>query len=311
MADLLTSLDEVDTLWASIEACFEMQDDDSVQTNKSSTSLPYTHDWEDLSISDFELQSCFSESLGQHPLETTAKPTHPQSVEGVDDDIFLSVIPKHERVVPNIQQKSMLRERQSSHPVLDLATSSLPTAAEVPPQPIILSPDALCRIKAAISAEIFAQQNKDKELSQPPAYILSDPPLSSTDFRQTHLLNMKSTTSMVSSSSFAMPKTELAIHKESHRPKRPANAFILWSCEERKKGNYSGSPANYSSAILRDKWAKLPKHEKALWQDKSRALFREFRRKYPDLSYHPQRHKNTGSARKRQTVQATCMPRHS
>mmetsp|Transcript_20846 Transcript_20846/g.54181 ORF Transcript_20846/g.54181 Transcript_20846/m.54181 type:complete len:337 (+) Transcript_20846:308-1318(+) len=85
------------------------------------------------------------------------------------------------------------------------------------------------------------------------------------------------------------PSGELLDGAKAERPKRPPNAFILWSCEERRRRSdlYSGSPANHGSATLRDKWARLSDADKALWKKKSRDLFEDFKRNHPNLSYHP------------------------
>eukprot|EP00037_Helgoeca_nana_P020519 m.203918 g.203918 ORF g.203918 m.203918 type:complete len:368 (-) comp25295_c0_seq1:14-1117(-) len=87
---------------------------------------------------------------------------------------------------------------------------------------------------------------------------------------------------------------------EYERPKRPPNAFILWSCEERRLRAevYAGTPANTASPTLRDTWANLHEGDKEKWKQKSRILFREFKSNHPDVSYHPPKSK-CSLARKR------------
>jgi hypothetical protein len=84
------------------------------------------------------------------------------------------------------------------------------------------------------------------------------------------------------------PPDKLVVFEDLPRPKRPANAFILWSSTVRGQLN-SGKPANDSSGKLRDRWKIMSDVEKAPWRAQSQELFAKFKERHPEVKYHPPR----------------------
>ena len=73
--------------------------------------------------------------------------------------------------------------------------------------------------------------------------------------------------------------------------KRPMNAFMAWSKEERRQMVAEGNNSNNSvmSRILGERWKTLDEGERMLWKNEAERLKREHAAKYPDYKYKPRR----------------------
>ena len=73
--------------------------------------------------------------------------------------------------------------------------------------------------------------------------------------------------------------------------KRPMNAFMAWSKEERRQMVAEGNNSNNSvmSRILGERWKTLDEGERTLWKNEAERLKREHAAKYPDYKYKPRR----------------------
>ena len=73
--------------------------------------------------------------------------------------------------------------------------------------------------------------------------------------------------------------------------KRPMNAFMAWSKEERRQMVAEGNNSNNSvmSRILGERWKSLDDGERTIWKNEAERLKREHAVKYPDYKYKPRR----------------------
>ena len=80
--------------------------------------------------------------------------------------------------------------------------------------------------------------------------------------------------------------------------KRPMNAFMAWSKEERKQMVAEGNNSNNSvmSRILGERWKSLDDGERTIWKNEAERLKREHAAKYPDYKYKPRRRNESASA---------------
>ena len=69
--------------------------------------------------------------------------------------------------------------------------------------------------------------------------------------------------------------------------KRPMNAFMAWSKEERRQMVAEGNNSNNSvmSRILGERWKCLDENERTIWKHEAERLKREHAAKYPDYKY--------------------------
>ncbi|XP_065177675.1 transcription factor SOX-2-like [Sycon ciliatum] len=89
--------------------------------------------------------------------------------------------------------------------------------------------------------------------------------------------------------------------KTAEHVKRPMNAFMVWSREERKQFAQE-NPKMHNSEIstkLGEKWKRLTEEERAPYVDKARSIRTEHMKKFPDYKYRPKRKPKTISATSR------------
>ena len=97
--------------------------------------------------------------------------------------------------------------------------------------------------------------------------------------------------------------------------KRPANHFMIWSCEKRQhylleksknknKYNININNADISKMLGRE-WANLPHEYKLKYKQKADKLKEEHKLMYPDYKYEPKlkKQKNTRSPRIKKDIQ--------
>ena len=80
--------------------------------------------------------------------------------------------------------------------------------------------------------------------------------------------------------------------------KRPMNAFMAWSKEERRQMVAEGNNSNNSvmSRILGERWKCLDENERTIWKHEAERLKREHAAKYPDYKYKPRRRNSSAAS---------------
>ena len=80
--------------------------------------------------------------------------------------------------------------------------------------------------------------------------------------------------------------------------KRPMNAFMAWSKEERRRMVEKGSSLNNSamSRVLGERWKGLGEEERSCWKSTAERLKREHAQMYPTYKYKPKRRISSGNS---------------
>jgi len=80
--------------------------------------------------------------------------------------------------------------------------------------------------------------------------------------------------------------------------KRPMNAFMAWSKEERRRMVEEGNNLNNSvmSRILGERWKGLAEEERKVWKEEAERLKQEHVRMYPTYKYKPKRRTSSGNS---------------